>query len=89
MRCAGPSSIAEGPRTSGSLRQPRACGRLTVEIEPPVFWAVGKVLRFLYLCQVRPRLPCCAIVGLISRGASILPVLAPRGGDKEYDDTHQ
>jgi hypothetical protein len=67
------------PGTSGSPRQARACGRPTVEIEPPVFCEIGKVLRFLYLCQVRPRPSCCAIVGPISRGASILPVLAPRG----------
>ena len=67
------------PGTSGSLRQARACGRPTLKIEPPVFCTIGKVLRFLYLCWVRPRLPCCAIVGLISRGALILPVLAPRG----------
>jgi hypothetical protein len=67
------------PGTSGSLRQALPCGRLTVEIEPPVFCAIGKVLQFLYLCQFRPRPPCCAIVGLISRGALILPVLAPRG----------
>jgi hypothetical protein len=43
------------PGTSGSPRQARACGRPTVEIEPPVFCEIGKVLRFLYLCQVRPR----------------------------------
>jgi len=54
-----------------------------------LFLAEFEVLRFLYLCRVRPRSPCCAIVGLISRGALILPIFAPRGGGKEYDDTHQ